>query len=147
MVRTVWIQITYDYVNTTSTKGIDNLYFYPSAGVKQELKGKTGYIFVPQILHVPSVLQNRYDGVINPIYCEWYRKLQYCCGSILGFVLHWPQNRWSLGSLWYMYNVTVFSKQITQQRLNGSSPPIVSAKSLNNQSFEIDVSYTKIEWL
>ena len=70
MVRTLWIQITYDYVNTTSTKGTDNLHLHPSAGVKQESEGKTGLVFVPQILHVPSVLQNRYDGVINPIYCE-----------------------------------------------------------------------------
>ena len=58
-------------------RGTDNLYLNPSTGMKQEADGKTGFIFVPQIppLHVPSVLQNRYDEVINPIYCEWYVKL------------------------------------------------------------------------
>ena len=59
----------YDYVNTTSTQSTDNLYRHPSAGMKQESKGKAGLIFVPQI-PVQSVLLNRYDGVINPIYCE-----------------------------------------------------------------------------
>ena len=52
----------YDYVNTTSTQSTDNLYRHPSAGMKQESKGKTGFIFVPQI-PLPSVLQNRYQGL------------------------------------------------------------------------------------
>ena len=77
---------THDYVNTTSTKGTDNLYRDPSAGMKQESKGKTGFIFVPQI-PISSVLQNRYDGVINSIYCEWYGTLLLWLCSRVCFIL------------------------------------------------------------
>ena len=45
MVRSVWIQITYDYVNTTSTKGTDNLYLHPSAGIKQRIEGENRVYF------------------------------------------------------------------------------------------------------